>query len=75
MDAKNAKYNTEQVIWKRVSYSQCEGCEYAEKDYILNGKVLTKGCDKGICRKYPQAKPFSFSDLSEQKEQCQYKKN
>jgi len=73
MDSKNAKYNTEQVLWKRETYSQCEGCKYAEKDYEVHGKVIAKGCDKGFCQKYPKAKPYQFSDLSEKKTQCQYK--
>ena len=75
MDLKNAKYNAEQVLWKRETYSQCEGCKYAEKDYEVNDKVLAKGCDKGFCQKYPKAKPYQFSDLSEKKAQCQYKSN
>lgn len=74
MKAKNNKYNTEQIIWKPVTYSQCEGCDFAEDDYVFNGKVLGKGCMKSFCKKYPKAKPYKLSDASEEMVKCEFKK-
>lgn len=71
MDSKNAKYNNEELHFIKGSHEKCEGCIFAESDIAFDGKLIIKGSDKAICKKYPNQKPV---EILNSKEDCIYKK-
>ena len=70
MDSRKAKYNNEDLVFIKDQSEGCSGCRFAEDDVVYEGKVLFQGCDKGICKKYPDQKPLAVMDG---KESCAYK--
>jgi hypothetical protein len=47
----------------------CKSCLFRKPDFIINGKVIVKGCKNGYCDIYPNGKPNAilFSNA-----ECEY---
>ena len=72
MDRKGFKYNNEDLIWEKVSISDCKGCKHAKEDLVVNGKVIIDGSSNMFCEKYKtgNGKPL---DIVDGKRPCEYK--
>lgn len=70
-DPSTYKYNQD-VGFRPIEHEKiiCDGCPYAEKDYVHSGKVVIRGSRKAACEKY-KYKPAKF--LTDPKAICEYK--
>lgn len=70
-DPSTYKYNQDSGFEPiSIKHIICDGCPYAQKDSLVDGKVVIRGSRKILCEKYDQ-KPTKF--LMETKSFCEFR--